>query len=203
MKIDDVNRGINKHKRGRRIGRGTGSGHGKTASRGHKGAKSRAGYSRKAVFQGGMMPMIRRIPKRGFTNRWALKVFTVNVSDLERVFSSGDEVNAQSLQEKSLVSGNWDLLKILGDGDLSKKLTVSAHRFSKSAVEKIEKAGGKVVVVPGKTPVEDKKKAAKEANSKKKPARAEPKAGAKPADDKPAAEPPADGPADTEATESE
>ena len=166
MKIDDVNRGINKHKRRRRIGRGPGSGHGKTAARGHKGAKSRAGYSRHPAFQGGAMPMIRRVPKRGFNNRWALAVSTVNVSELEKAFDAGEEVTPESLQTKSLVSGKWDVLKILGDGDLSKALTVSAHRFSKSAVEKIEKAGGKAVVLPGKTPVEEKKKQAKEANNK-------------------------------------
>ena len=161
MKIDDVNRGINKHKRRRRIGRGPGSGWGKTAARGHKGAKSRAGYSRLAVFQGGAMPLVRRVPKRGFNNRWALQVFALNVRDLEDNYAAGDEVTLESLQKKGLVSGKFDLVKILGDGELTKSLTVSAHRFSKSATEKIEKAGGKVEILPGKTPVEEKKQAAK------------------------------------------
>ena len=161
MKIDDVNRGINKRKRGRRIGRGPGSGWGKTSARGHKGAKSRAGYSRLAIFQGGAMPLVRRVPKRGFNNRWALKVFALNVGDLESKFAAGDTVSPETLKENGLATGNWDVLKILGDGELTKSLTVSAHRFSKSATEKIEKAGGKTEVLPGKTPVEEKKKAAK------------------------------------------
>jgi len=165
MRIDDVHRGISKHKRGRRVGRGPGSGAGKTAARGHKGAKSRAGYSRHAAFQGGAMPLVRRVPKRGFNNRWALTVATVNVADLEKAFQAGEEVTPEALVAKSLVSGRWDVLKVLGDGDLSKSLTVSAHRFSKSAVEKIEQAGGAAVVLPGKSPVEEKKKQAKAANN--------------------------------------
>ena len=111
------------------------------------------------------MPLVRRVPKRGFNNRWALTVFAVNVSDLESKFAAGDTVSPETLKEKGLATGNWDVLKILGDGELTKSLTVSAHRFSKSATEKIEKAGGKVEVLPGKTPVEEKKKAAK-ANKK-------------------------------------
>ena len=166
MKIHDVNRGINKNKRRRRIGRGPGSGWGKTAGRGHKGAKSRAGYSRLAVFQGGAMPLVRRVPKRGFNNRWALEVFAVNVRALEDNFASGDEVTIEALKEKGIVSGKFDLVKVLGDGELTKSLTVSAHRFSKSATEKIEKAGGKVQILPGKTPVEEKKQAAKANKSK-------------------------------------
>ena len=111
------------------------------------------------------MPLVRRVPKRGFNNRWALTVHTVNVSDLEKAFAAGDEVTLESLQAKSLVSGRFDVLKVLGDGELTKSLTVSAHRFSKTASEKIEKAGGKVNILPGKTPVEEKKKQAKAANS--------------------------------------
>lgn len=168
MKIHDVHRGITKNKKRKRLGRGPGSGHGKTAARGHKGAKSRSGYSRHVAFQGGMMPLVRRIPKRGFNNRWALVVANVNVQDLEKAFDAGAEVTPASLAEKSLLKGSYDVLKVLGDGELTKALTVSAHRFSKSAVEKIEKAGGKTVVLPGRTPVEDKKKqkkAEQEANS--------------------------------------
>jgi large subunit ribosomal protein L15 len=164
MKINDVNRGVTKFKKRKRWGRGPGSGQGKTAGRGHKGQGARAGWSAPVVFQGGTMPVIRRIPKRGFTNAWALKVVAVNVGDLEKLFAAGTEVTPEGLKENSLLGGAWDLVKILGDGELTKALTVSAHRFSKTAQEKIEKAGGKVVVLPGRTPVEDKKKAAREAN---------------------------------------
>ena len=158
MNIDDVHRGIKRFKKRRRIGRGPGSGFGKTAGRGHKGQKSRAGWSRHATFQGGAMPLVRRVPKRGFNNPFALTVGTVNVGDLELVFETGDDVNPESLRAKSLAKSRWDVLKVLGDGELTKKLKVSAHRFSQSAKEKIEQAGGEVVVLPGKTPVRDKQK---------------------------------------------
>jgi len=160
MNLHDVHRGINKHKKSKRLGRGTGSGHGKTCGRGHKGHKSRSGYSRKAVFQGGAMPLVRRVPKRGFHNRFAATVFAVNVADLERAFAAGEEVTPESLRKKSLAKARYDVLKVLGNGELTKKLKVSAHRFSKSAREKIEKAGGEVVVLPGKKPVDEKKQQA-------------------------------------------
>jgi large subunit ribosomal protein L15 len=156
MRLDEVNRGIKKHKNRKRVGRGPGSGHGKTCGRGEKGQKSRAGWSRHPTFQGGAMPMVRRIPKRGFNNRWALTVATVNVKDLQTKFEAGEQVTPESLRERSLAKGRYDLLKVLGEGELTKALTVSAHRFSKTAAEKIEKAGGKVVVLPGKTPVAQK-----------------------------------------------
>lgn len=168
MNLNDVNTGIQKFKKRRRIGRGTGSGHGKTSGRGHKGQGSRAGFSRQVTFQGGTMPMVRRVPKRGFNNKFALKVAVINVSDLEQYFSAGDDVNPETIDKTPLLGHRYDLLKVLGDGELTKKLTVSAHRFSKSAVEKIEQAGGKTVTLPGRTPVEEKKKAAKEAAAKKK-----------------------------------
>ncbi len=158
MNLDDVNRGVRRHKRRRRIGRGKGSGWGKTAARGHKGQQSRSGWSAHPTFQGGAMPLVRRVPKRGFHNRFALEVATVNVSDLERVFQDGDEITPASLVDKSLVTARHDAVKILGDGRLSKKLNVSAHRFSNSAKEKIEQAGGQVTVLPGKTPVVEKQK---------------------------------------------
>jgi len=158
MNLHEVNRGIKKHKKARRVGRGTGSGRGKTCGRGHKGQKSRAGWSSPPAFQGGTMPLVRRVPKRGFNNRFARTVITVNVGDLERAFEAGDEVNPESLRKKSLAKRRYDLLKILGDGELTKKLKVSAHRFSKSAQEKIEKAGGEVVVLSGKTAVPEKPK---------------------------------------------
>ena len=153
MKIHDVHEGIQKFKRRKRLGRGTGSGLGKTAGRGHKGQFSRAGHSQPANFQGGAMQMFRRIPKRGFFNKWGLKVGLVNVSDLEANFQAGDEVNSETLREKDLAKYRYDILKVLGDGELSKSLKVSAHRFSKAAKEKIEKAGGKAIVLPGKKPV--------------------------------------------------
>lgn len=157
MNLHDVNRGIHKHRKRRRVGRGPGSGSGKTAARGHKGQRSRTGHSQNAVFQGGMMPLVRRIPKRGFTNSFALTVTAVNVGDLETVFEAGEEVTPQSLRDKSLAKGRYDILKVLGDGELTKKLKVTAHRFSKSAQEKIQQAGGEIVVLPGKAPVKKNK----------------------------------------------
>jgi large subunit ribosomal protein L15 len=153
MNLDDVHRGIHRHKKRRRLGRGKGSGQGKTAGRGHKGQASRAGWSRHPTFEGGQMPLVRRIPKRGFHNRWALRVAVVNVGDLEEMFAAGAEVTPQALKEKDLAKARYDVLKVLGDGELSKRLTVSAHRFSRSALEKIQKAGGEAIVLPGKAPV--------------------------------------------------
>lgn len=153
MNLNDIHRGIQKNKKRKRLGRGPGSGQGKTAGRGHKGQRSRAGASVHPTFEGGQMPLVRRIPKRGFNNRWAVTVGVVNVGDLEARFEAGDEVNLETLQAKSLAGGRFDVLKVLGDGELTKKLTVTAHRFSKSAREKIEGAGGQVVVLPGKKPV--------------------------------------------------
>jgi large subunit ribosomal protein L15 len=169
MRLDEVNRGIRKNKKRKRVGRGPGSGHGKTCGRGEKGQRSRAGWSSHPTFQGGAMPMVRRIPKRGFNNRWALKVLAVNVRDLEARFQAGDEVNPDSLRARSLAKGRYDVLKVLGAGELTKALTVTAHRFSKTAVEKIEKAGGKVVILPGKTPLAEKlrRKPAEPASSEK------------------------------------
>ena len=162
MNLDDVNRGINKNKKRRRVGRGPGSGHGKTSGRGHKGQRSRAGYSVHPTFEGGQMPLVRRVPKRGFNNRWALNVLAVNIGDLEMSFEDGAEVTPASLKEKNLAKRQYDVLKILGDGALTKKLKVVAHRFSKSAKEKIERSGGEVVVLPGKAPVvKNKQKGAK------------------------------------------
>ena len=158
MNVNDVHRGIRKFKKARRVGRGVGSGRGKTCGRGHKGQKSNPGYSALPIFQGGTMPLVRRIPKRGFNNPFALVVATVNVGDLERVFSPGDEVTPEAIKKRSLVKGTYEVLKILGDGELTKRLKVSAHRFSQSAKDKIEKAGGEAVVLPGKTHVEVKKR---------------------------------------------
>ena len=153
MMIHDVHRGIKKNKKRKRVGRGPGSGHGKTSGRGHKGQKSRAGWSRLATFQGGAMPLVRRVPKRGFNNKFALKVVALNVCDLDAAFSDGEEVSPETLRERDILKQRYDLLKILGDGELTKKLTVTAHRFSKSAQEKLEKAGGSINILPGKAPV--------------------------------------------------
>jgi large subunit ribosomal protein L15 len=125
----------------KRVGRGPGSGHGKTAGRGEKGQKSRSGFSRKLGFEGGQMPLHRRLPKRGFTNIFKKEYAVVNVSDLDR-FDNGASVDEAALRAAGLVKGQNDGVKILGDGELSKKLTVSATKFSKSAREIIEKAGG-------------------------------------------------------------
>lgn len=153
MNLNDVNRGITKHKSRKRVGRGKGSGLGKTSGRGHKGQKARVNWSALSIFEGGQMPLVRRIPKRGFFNKFADAVTVVNVTDLEREFEAGAEVNEQSLREKRLIRGAFDQIKILGDGEITKALKVSAHRFSKSAEEKIRQAGGEVTVLPGPKPV--------------------------------------------------
>jgi len=163
MRLHDVNRGIKANKKRRRIGRGPGSGHGKTSGRGHNGQRSRSGWGHGATFQGGAMPLVRRVPKRGFNNKFALTIATINIGDISAAYAAGEEVNPDTLREKSLVKSRYDQLKILGDGEIDKKLKISAHRFSKSAVEAIEKAGGEVVVIPGPVAVEEKKKAAKAA----------------------------------------
>lgn len=160
MNLHEVHRGVTKNRRRKRLGRGPASGSGKTSGRGVKGARSRSGYSRKPVFQGGAMPLVRRVPKRGFTNKFALTVAEVNVEDLENLFDAGAEVTPDTLKEKGKVKGRYDVLKVLGGGELTKKLKVSAHRFSKSAEEKIQKAGGEVVVLPGRTPVSEKTQSA-------------------------------------------
>ena len=145
MILDDVHRGIQKRRKRKRIGRGPGSGHGKTSGRGHKGYFSRSGASTRLGFEGGQMPLARRIAKRGFSNkRFAPKVAIINLSTLEKAFQTGDVVNPETLAEKGLVKGRFDLIKILGNGDLTIKLTVSAHRFSKAAEEQITTQGGTV-----------------------------------------------------------
>ena len=158
MILNDVHRGIKKYRKRKRIGRGPGSGHGKTAGRGHKGQGSRSGHSQHPTFAGGSMPMVRRVPKRGFNNRWGDVVAVVNVGQIDAAFDAGEEVTLESLSAKNLAKGQFDKLKVLGDGELTKKLKISAHKFSKSAIEKIEKAGGEMVILPGKTPVEEKKR---------------------------------------------
>ena len=145
MIIDDVHRGIHTHKARKRVGRGCGSGHGKTSGRGHKGQGSRRGASSKirVGFSGGQMPLFRRLAKRGFNNNaFSDEVFALNVSLLEETFENGDVVSPETLKERGIVNGKYDVLKILGNGELKKKLTVKAHKFSASAEEKIKAAGG-------------------------------------------------------------
>lgn len=145
MIISDVHQGITKHKSRKRVGRGIGSGHGKTSGRGHKGDGSRSGSRSRRGFAGGQMPLARLIAKRGFNNnQFAAKILEINVSLLESKFDSGAIVNPASLAERGLAKGRFDEIKILGNGELKKKLTVQAHRFSKSAEAKISAAGGKV-----------------------------------------------------------
>lgn len=130
-----------------RVGRGVGSGIGKTSGRGQKGQYARGGVRRE--FEGGQTPLMRRLPKRGFRNPFPVKTAAINVSVLEAQFQAGENVDEKSLRVLGLVKGRIDRIKILGEGDLTKKLVVTAHVFSKSAVVKIEKAGGKAVVVDG------------------------------------------------------
>jgi large subunit ribosomal protein L15 len=132
-----------KHAR-KRVGRGPGSGHGKTASRGSKGAKSRSGFRFKRGFEGGQMPLHRRVPKRGFTNIFRVEYAVVNLDTLAEVFEAGSAVTPELLRERGLVRLARAPIKVLGRGEISKALTVRAHRFSGSAAEKIEKAGGSV-----------------------------------------------------------
>ena len=128
-----------------RRGRGHGSGNGKTAGKGHKGQKARSGAPRPG-FEGGQMPLTRRIPKRGFNNIFAKEYAIVNVSDLNK-FTEGTVVDAELLKAAGLIKKTCDGVKVLGDGELTTKLTVKAAKFTKSAVEKIEKAGGKAEVM--------------------------------------------------------
>ena len=149
MILDDVHRGIHKRKARKRIGRGPGSGHGKTSGRGHKGFFSRSGSKSRVGFEGGQMPLARRVAKRGFNNKYfATDVSIVNLSQLEGAFESGATVTLEAMYEKGLARRNSDVVKILGNGELTKKLTIEAHRFSKSAAEKIAAKGGKVAEVP-------------------------------------------------------
>lgn len=136
------------HKKSKRVGRGRGSGSGKTAGRGHKGNGQRAGCSFRAAFEGGQMPLFRRLPKRGFSNfDFERRYEIVNVSQLERCFDDGSTINIESLVSAGLVDSPESKVKILGDGQLTKKLEVAAQKFSKSAEQKISGCGGTTKVV--------------------------------------------------------
>jgi large subunit ribosomal protein L15 len=139
---------VGAHKQRKRIGRGRATGHGKTSGRGHKGAHSRSGYSRRLSHEGGQMPMFRRIPKRGFTNANFTKRYEiVNVEQLDKLFSDGAAVSIDLMVSAGLVDNANSRVKILGDGELTKRLVVSAHKFSKTAEQKISGCGGTVKVV--------------------------------------------------------
>lgn len=158
MDLTSVSSGIEKHKLKRRVGRGIGSGHGKTCGLGNKGQYASAGARLPSgLFEGGQMPLYRRFPKRGFSRATWTKVYAVvNVSDLER-FDANATVDMAALKASRLVVGTFDGLRILGDGDLTKKLTIKADHFTKSAEEKIKKAGGTCEVLPKpKKPVRNK-----------------------------------------------
>ena len=147
MKLHELerNRGA-KHER-RRVGRGMGSGLGKTSGRGEKGQKARSGVSIPATFEGGQLPLYRRLPKRGFSNSdFKIRYATINVSDLNR-FEDGTVVTPELLKEVGLLKNQLDGVKVLGDGELEKKLTIKAHKFSNSATLKIEKSGSKIEVI--------------------------------------------------------
>lgn len=148
MELHDLSPVPGSRKKKKRLGQGLGSGQGKTAGKGHKGQKARAGASISASFEGGQMPLARRIPKRGFSNyRFAIRYEIVNVADLEDRFEAGSEVNAKVLSELRLISSADKPVKILGVGEISKALTVRVNAFSSSAAKKIEAAGGKTEVI--------------------------------------------------------
>ena len=147
MKLNELNKAP-EAKVSKRVGRGQGSGNGKTAGRGEKGQKSRSGVSIPAWFQGGQTPLYRRVPKRGFNNaQFRTEFATINLSDLNKHFNDGDVVSPELLKEKGIIKKQLCGIKVLGNGELEKKLTIKAHRFSSSAVTKIESAGGKAEVI--------------------------------------------------------
>ena len=146
MKLFELQPGVGSNKDTKRKGRGHGSGNGKTAGRGHKGQNARSGGGVRIGFEGGQMPIYRRLPKRGFNNVFALKYAEINVSDLNK-FEDGAVVDAASLKEAGIIKKTLDGIKVLGNGEVSKKVTVKAAKFTKSAADKIVAAGGKYEVM--------------------------------------------------------
>ena len=146
MRLEELKPAEGSTHRKKIVGRGIGSGVGKTSGRGHKGQKARSGGGVRPGFEGGQMPLYRRLPKRGFTNIFAKKYVTVNVEVLDK-FNDGDAVTAESLLEKGIISKTLDGVKFLGRGEVTKKVTVKVAKISESAKEKIEKAGGKAEVI--------------------------------------------------------
>jgi large subunit ribosomal protein L15 len=147
VKLNDIHPAAGSTKPSKRLGRGSGSGTGKTAGRGHKGAGSRVGVPHKPYFEGGQTSLIRRIPKRGFTNIFKKFFQVVNIGDIDAIDAQGKDIDGQLLFEKGLVRSAKAPIKILGNGDCTKSFTIKAHAFSKSAREKIEKAKGKAEVL--------------------------------------------------------
>ncbi|MDD6226052.1 MAG: 50S ribosomal protein L15 [bacterium] len=147
MKLNELSPAEGSKKAPKRIGRGHGSGQGKTAGKGHKGQKARSGKGMRVGFEGGQMPLQRRIPKRGFNNNFAKKIATVNLSTLNSKFDDGAVVDVKALTDAGVVKNSFDAVKILGNGKIEKKLTVKVSAFSESAKSKIEAAGGKTEVV--------------------------------------------------------
>lgn len=146
MKLHELTSAPGSKKSKRRLGRGMGSGWGKTAGRGHKGQKARSGGGKGPAFEGGQTPLQRRLPKRGFTNIFKKQYLIVNVGELNG-FEDGKVVTPEAMREAGLLSGSGDNIKVLGHGKLEKKLIVQAHKFSKSAIESIEGLGGKAEVI--------------------------------------------------------
>jgi large subunit ribosomal protein L15 len=147
MRLSDLKPAIGSTKNRKRVGRGDGSGHGKTSCRGHKGQGARSGGNTKPGFEGGQMPLQRRLPKRGFHNPFRVAMAVINLQQLD-AFPAGSEVTPEILSKNGLLRGKHRPVKILGDGSLSKALTVKAHRFSTTAKEKIEASGGKAEIIP-------------------------------------------------------
>jgi large subunit ribosomal protein L15 len=146
MKVHDLSPLEGARRKRKRVGRGPGSGHGKTSCRGHKGQKSRSGGSIRPGFEGGQMPLQRRLPKRGFTNIFKKHYVLINVRDLER-FAPNADLDTEALRKAGLVKKVKDGVKLLGEGDISHPITIKVHKVSKIAKEKIEAAGGKVEII--------------------------------------------------------
>ena len=146
MKLFELQPGVGSNKDTKRKGRGHGSGNGKTAGRGHKGQNARSGGGVRIGFEGGQMPIYRRLPKRGFNNIFALKYAEINVSDLNK-FEDGAVVDAAALKEAGIIKKTFDGIKVLGNGEVAKKVTVKAAKFTEAAKEKIVAAGGKYEVM--------------------------------------------------------
>ena len=147
MKIHELTPAPGSVKDAKRKGRGAGSGNGKTAGKGHKGQKARSGGGVRPGFEGGQMPLYRRIPKRGFNNIFATNYVAINVGVLNEKFNDGDVVDAAAIKASGIIKNTKDGIKILGEGNLEKKLTVKASAYSESAKQKIEEAGGKAEVI--------------------------------------------------------
>jgi large subunit ribosomal protein L15 len=146
MRLEELKPAVGATKKSKRVGRGVGSGSGKTAGKGHKGQKARSGGVKGAGFEGGQMPLQRRIPKRGFTNIFRKEYSIVNLQDLERMAGT-EPITPEMLMQNGLIKDMKTGVKVLGNGELKAKLTVRAHKFSKSALEKIQAAGGKAEVI--------------------------------------------------------